>query len=591
MNEITLFTVDPTGKHEADVRSIERFRDTMEQLYGLFDFHFTQVPCPGTLSMDRHGKYQVKKIQNAVLPLLQKSSYCFLIFFCRMEELSGEELTSLMDQLIKDKKNAVRACFGTGKNLRAVLTDISSTITRINDRIPVPEADRDRISQMEREFYAQGIAANRSGNASAAEVLLNRALMMQRKLVLSDREKYLPDLAAPYHELGTLFLTTSRLKDAETMYRSALEIRQTMMKERGEQFAPEVAGSLNNLGILYAAQDRNDEAEASYLEAEKMYFDLEEKQPESRIIRLSLADTRANLGNLYLRMKKNDEASSAFAHALTSLEPAAMADGASEPERMKFVNAANSQGILLNATGKYEEARDLLLKAEKLAEGLSGEKPDEYEPRLAQIEYNLGVSFSGLKEMKEAARCQKRMTEICEARKDSSVVCKNLLDMYNRQRDAAISQQTEAARKAEAAAEAAVRAGNMANAKAAYHNAAQLYQRLPGAEQKLKAARMYHQMGEINWDEGQLDQAEICFKNEVVLCRGTAEYDENRKPELAEALFHLGRFEDEAREMPDNGELKEAFSIAEIFRNTSEKARDIYENLSDGVLLDRSDEV
>ena len=55
-------------------------------------------------------------------------------------------------------------------------------------------------------------------------------------------------------------------------------------------------------------------------------------------------------------------------------------------------------------------------------------------------------------------------------------------------------------------------------------------------------------------------------------------------PDLAEALFHQGRFFDEAKDQPDNTSLKEAKEIAEKYKDSSEKAREIYEDLNDGAI-------
>ena len=105
----------------------------------------------------------------------------------------------------------------------------------------------------------------------------------------------------------------------------------------------------------------------------------------------------------------------------------------------------------------------------------------------------------------------------------------------------------------------------------------------------MKSAAMYHEIAEMLWDREQLEQAEICFKNEVILTRAAAEKDEKFYPDVAMALFRLGRFCDEAKEQAENEYLTEALSIAEKYRDSSETAQEVYENLTDGA-IDLEDE-
>ena len=594
MINVNLYTADPTGEHGEYRDAVYQYAENMNRMYQLFHVSFHVVEYSGKLTKDRDGKFQVKKMQNAVLPAIRTSDICQLIFLCRVTEIARPELDQLMENLTRQKKMAFQAWFINDQGLRQVFAGISGVVAQINARTAF---DTEELGQMETAGsmlmrQARGLAAD--GKLKEAEVMLNHAVVIQQKLVLSDRETYFPGLAGPCHELGTILFRMGRMKEAESMYSQALSVRRKLLEKGHEEYAQETAGSLNNLGILKVAQGRYEEAEKDYAEAYGIYEGLLKKEPESAendrewAVRAGMADTNANRGVMYARMKKPEDAAAAYEAALNDMR-AVLSGRDDEHTKLRFATAATSLGAIRIAGREYDRAEAVLKEAEQILMPLAGEKPEEYEPRLAQVLYNLFLTSRGKQDSEMAKDYWTRSTEIANRRRETSDICRRLCDSIEAERAAAVKHQTDAAEAAEKRARQAAEAGNIQEAAKAYKEAADCYHSIPGGEYQVKSAAMYHEIAEMLWDREQLEQAEICFKNEVILTRAAAEKDEKFYPDVAMALFRLGRFCDEAKEQAENEYLTEALSIAEKYRDSSETAQEVYENLTDGA-IDLEDE-
>uniref|UniRef100_A0A7C4WKU6 Tetratricopeptide repeat protein n=1 Tax=Geoglobus ahangari TaxID=113653 RepID=A0A7C4WKU6_9EURY len=68
------------------------------------------------------------------------------------------------------------------------------------------------------------------------------------------------DLAIVLHNLGILFITTKRFKDAKKVLKEAIEIR-TKLAEKDKKYLEDLVDSLNQYGILLKAEKDFDEAE------------------------------------------------------------------------------------------------------------------------------------------------------------------------------------------------------------------------------------------------------------------------------------------------------------------------------------------
>ena len=104
MINVNLYTADPTGEHGEYRDAVYQYAENMNRMYQLFHVSFHVVEYSGKLTKDRDGKFQVKKMQNAVLPAIRTSDICQLIFLCRVTEIARPELDQLMENLTRQKK-------------------------------------------------------------------------------------------------------------------------------------------------------------------------------------------------------------------------------------------------------------------------------------------------------------------------------------------------------------------------------------------------------------------------------------------------------------------------------------------------------
>ena len=206
--------------------------------------------------------------------------------------------------------------------------------------------------------------------------------MLQRYLqeVFNDRE-YLPSLSRACHQLGLLYWSQGKMKEAEDMYLRALAGYE---KAWGSEHT--TLHTVNNLGLLYWDQGKMKQAEDMYLRA------LAGKKKAWGSKHTSTLDTINNLGNLYSNQGKMKEAEDMYLRALAGKEKVWGS------EHTSTLDTINNLGVLYKNQGKMKEAEDFYLRAligyEK-AWGL------EHTSTLNTIN-NLGVLYMDQGKMKEA---------------------------------------------------------------------------------------------------------------------------------------------------------------------------------------------
>lgn len=587
--KVILYTVDPAGDGRQYLDAVYKYAEEMNRLYRLFQITCEVTEYPGKLSRDRENRYQVKKMQNAVLPSIHNSDACFVIFLCRVTEISRAELDQLMENLNRQKKTAFQAWFINDKGLDQVFGGISQLMAKVNAQTPFAPEEREQMEAAEAALLRQAKANASENRLKEAELLLNHAVMIRRKLILGDSRKYLPGLPGPLRELGAVLFRMGRARDAETVYNQAILAANRLSGEGNESLALEAAGSRNNLGILQVSQERYADAEKNYREASAIYEKemaaAKERGDEERVLllRRGMADTNANLAVMYSRMNRLEDALGRYEAALGDMREV-LEKQPDEQVKFRLLTAANSQGVLYNSRGEFDRAVSVLKEAENAAEELSVARPEQYEPRLAQVQFNLFHALRAKRDTEGARECWNKASELSQKHRESSDICRRLCEAMDREREAAANRQTEAAENAEQKARELLAAGNVQEAAKAFKDAADIYHSIPGGISQVKSAGMFHEIAEMLWDRDQLDQAEICFKNEVILTKTAAEGDEAFYPDAAMALFRMGRFLDEARGQEDNEYLKEALEIAGKYRAGSELAQEVYENLTDGAV-------
>ena len=587
MNTILLYVVDPVKNKPKDVEQVHRFAEQMNGIYHMFHFDFAVEEYPGTLSTGKDGRYSVKKMQNAILQSMPKGWLFFLIFTCPVGQINSEEFSEILGNLRRLKKAGVRVWFENQGGIQPLLTDVARMFARINDSIPAPEVDLEKLSAAAQGIFQQGNEAAAKGNLPLAEALYNRALTIQRKLVLARHDQYVEGLAPICQELGTVLLRTRRFKPAENLYQQALKVNEEVTARKGGKPTADMAGTHNNLGILFLSTDRFDEALAQFRAAVGIYEPVLADpaltgDPERlAALRCAYVDTRGNEANLLNRQKKADEAKQVYESALKALKGYMEESPDRVPYKTRFTALSTSLAAVYMQNREVKPALGLFTENEKIFEELVSADKAAAEPLQAQNFYNEFQACRMDKQPEKAKEYWKRTKEICDRYPDNAV-CRHLIEVMNVERDAAAKRQTAAAEDAAKKAEEMLSSGNLQGAANALWAAATLYHGLPGSESQLKSADYYDQLGNLLWDAGNITQAEVCFANEAAISRIVAENDPEHRPELARALFRLGRFQDEAKDQPDNDALKEALKVAEGCREKSEIAQEVWENLSDG---------
>ncbi len=141
-----------------------------------------------------------------------------------------------------------------------------------------------------------------------AEELMLQALTIRQKVLetttLGDKQELRhPDTAQSLNDLGGLYRSQNRYKEAEELIQQALTIRRAVLRwPNGPDCHPDIAQSLSNLAGLYSSQKRYDKAEPLYLQAFEINVKtLGHNHPYT-------AHTLSSLAELYFNQGRYDEA-------------------------------------------------------------------------------------------------------------------------------------------------------------------------------------------------------------------------------------------------------------------------------------------
>lgn len=631
MNTVTLYTVAPAGNAENDYNQMEQFVAELNRFYEKFRLKVELNAYGMTLPVRKGGHYSVKMLQNPLIGQVKKSVLCCVIFFCKKEELAPDEMNNLMRNLIQQKKAEVVVYFKPNEDMQPVRNDIMRRIIQIDEKTVLPQEDQKRLSDMAKNYLNFGCVRDRENKIKEAEAAYRESLVIQRKLSRMNEDAWLQDLSLPYHNLGALYYRTNRLKEAEPMYLEAIRTRQKLVEKKGESYLSLLAMSQMNLGALYVRTERLEEAEKIYREA----LEIREKitvQSDERSM-LQLADVYGNLGNVCSRQNRLEEAEEMFVKALdiqkdmlNKIQEAEFAEmmkaeaekaetaskDLSKGEQIraeineqlsrqkqeqykelqkKTAMNSNTLGVLYLKKKRPEDAEERYLTAMKLYEELAKDKPEEFEPPLSMVYYNLGNIYRSLKQVEDAAEYLDKAYEMCSAHKDTAPMCKQLYDAMSEARKAAMKKQAEIVQLLEKKGKEEQDKGQAAEAVKYYQQAAALYREMEGVEYQSKAALLYTELGLLHWDLEQLKEAEMCYQMALLVYRKLAEADESHLPDVAVACYNLGLFYQDTRDEEVNDQLREAFETAGKCLEVSEQCREIYENLENEPLYEQeSDE-
>lgn len=621
MKTIALYTVAPAGDTENDYNQMEQFASELNRFYEKFNLHVELTAYGMTLPVRKGGQYSVKALQSPLMGQIRKSVLCCIIFFCKKEELASDELNGLLRNLMQQRKAEVVAYFKLKEDMQPVRNDIMRRIIQIDEKTVFSKEDQKRLSDMAKNFLNYGCIRDRENKIKEAEAAYKQSLVIQKKLVKADSETYLPNLSLPYHNLGTLYYRTNRLKEAEIMYNEALKTRRQLVEKKGDQYLSLLAASGTNMGALYVRTNRLEEAEKIYLEVLDIRERLAKIAGQDERSQIMLADICGNLGNLYNKQNRLEEAEEKFRKALdieesllekyeepdlnsesglnegsesTGKQAANQENQESEEKakqqakmkrnielEKKAAMTSNTLGVLYLKQKRPDEAEVRYLTAFKLYTKLAEEKPDEFEPPLSMVCYNLANIYRNMKKPEEASVYLNQAYAICSARKDSNTMCKQLYDAMNEARKEALKKSAQIVQLLEKKGKEEQEKGNYVDAAKNYHQAASLYHEMESADYQAKAALLYNELGLLYWDMNQLDQAEESYQTSLEIYRKLAETDESHLSDVAIASYNLGLFYQEIRDEEVNDYLREAFETAGKCLDDNEQCREIYENLED----------
>ena len=472
-----------------------------------------------------------------------------------------------------------------------------------------------KLSRMNEEAWLQdlslpyhnlGALYYRTNRLKEAEPMYLEAIRTRKKLIEKKGESYLSLLAMSQMNLGALYVRTERLEEAEKIYREALEIREKITVQSDERSMLQLADVYGNLGNVCSRQNRLEEAEEMFVKALDIQKNMLNKIQEAEFAEMMKAE--AEKAELEKAGTENTEIKGAEAEESETMQSETASQELSKGQQIraeineqlsrqkqeqykelqkKTAMNSNTLGVLYLKKKRPEDAEERYLTAMKLYEELAKDKPEEFEPPLSMVYYNLGNIYRSLKQVEDAAEYLDKAYEMCSSHKDTAPMCKQLYDAMSEARKAAMKKQAEIVQLLEKKGKEEQDKGQAAEAVKYYQQAAALYREMEGVEYQSKAALLYTELGLLHWDLEQLKEAEMCYQMALLVYRKLAEADESHLPDVAVACYNLGLFYQDTRDEEVNDQLREAFETAGKCLEVSEQCREIYENLENEPLYEQ----
>jgi tetratricopeptide (TPR) repeat protein len=146
------------------------------------------------------------------------------------------------------------------------------------------------------------------------------ALEIRKDLVEKNSQKYLPELAVSYNNLGVYYSEQEEYEKAASEHEKALEIRTGLAKNSPQLYLANLATTLNNLANTYDALKKSKKASKQYEKALKIYRSLYKQVPETYTPYLAM--TLINLAIYYQKSLPQREKSFEYViEAIILLEP------------------------------------------------------------------------------------------------------------------------------------------------------------------------------------------------------------------------------------------------------------------------------
>jgi tetratricopeptide (TPR) repeat protein len=233
---------------------------------------------------------------------------------------------------------------------------------------PMPHEDRVAY-QSAITMYEQATTLNAQGKYAAAQLLYEKALEIQRRLLTDDH----PDTANSYNNLAANLNAQGKYAQAQPLYEKALEIRRRLLTDDHPDTAADYAWLAANLN-----------AQGKYAQAQPLF----EKALE--IFRRLLTDDHPHTATSYNNLAFNLNAQGKYAQAQPLYEKALeIQRRLLTDDHPDTAGSYNNVAYNLNAQGKYAQAQPLFEKALEIRRRLLTDDNPSTAVSYINVAYNL----------------------------------------------------------------------------------------------------------------------------------------------------------------------------------------------------------
>ncbi|KAH8115061.1 kinase-like domain-containing protein [Phellopilus nigrolimitatus] len=218
------------------------------------------------------------------------------------------------------------------------------------------------------------------GRQEQALQALQRAVSITEALAEKDLDRFNPDLANLFHNMGNSLERVGRHEEASQAYQKAVSIMEALAEKGPDRFNPDLANSFYGMGINLERLGQYEEALQVFQRTVPIREALAEKDPDG--LNPLIADSLHCIGHCLDRLGRHEEAFQAFQRLVPIREALAVKD----PDRFNPVlaDSFHSMGLYLEQLGRYEEALQALQRAVSITEALAEKDPDIFNPYLAE---------------------------------------------------------------------------------------------------------------------------------------------------------------------------------------------------------------
>ncbi len=165
---------------------------------------------------------------------------------------------------------------------------------------------REIVSELESESPPSMRHISAESLSPAAIQGLEDAVERQRRLVSSDADSYLPQLASALNSLANGYRETQRVEEAEASYSESLAIYRRLAEDNPDIYLPGLASSLGDLATMRSDLGRHEEALPLAEESVRIYRQVAEQRPDAFLP--GLASSLNNLANILSELGRHEEA-------------------------------------------------------------------------------------------------------------------------------------------------------------------------------------------------------------------------------------------------------------------------------------------